>query len=77
MRLSTGKVHLGVEEGVRGMLREAHLLDGSLLVLFCSLPQAPLEAHRRRVRAGDIAPRLAHFESILRFLSQFSSCSSV
>ena len=37
-----------------------------------SMPQAPLEAHRRRVWARDIAPRLAHFESTLRFLSHLS-----
>ena len=38
--------------------------------LLDSMPQAPYEAHRRRVRAGNIAPRLAHFEAFPRLLSQ-------
>ena len=40
-------------------------------VLF-SMSQAPQEARRRRVQAGNIAPRLARVESFSGFLSQLA-----
>ena len=36
------------------------------------MPQAPHEAHRCRVRAGNVAPRLATFEPFPGFLSHHS-----
>ena len=46
------------------------------MLLFVSMPQAPHEAHRRRVRAGNNIPRLPHFESLPGSFSQRSSSSS-